>query len=222
MRSGITVAIDGPAGAGKSTVAKMVAARLELPHVDTGSIYRAITLAALRRGTPVDDGEAIAHLAGTIDLRLEHGRVVLDGEDVTGEIRSAAVNAHVSLVSRHARVRSGMVDLQRRLVEGDGGVMEGRDIGTVILPDADLKVFLTASSQERARRRHAELREEGIELTSEQVLEDIAARDRLDSEREISPLKAAHDAVVIDSTHIAVEKVVDEIVRLAAEVVPGG
>jgi cytidylate kinase len=215
--SGPVVAIDGPAGAGKTTVATALAQRLGLPHVDTGAMYRAITLKALRTGTPTDDGASLERLCKSTEIALSGGRVLVDGEDVTTEIRSAAVTAAVSSVSSFPGLRRWMVVHQRRLVAEEGAVMEGRDIGSVVLPDADLKVYLTASPEERAERRAAELQAAGGRRTAEEILTEILARDRRDSVRDASPLSVAPDAVVIDSTDRSVDEVVDCILGMLEE-----
>jgi cytidylate kinase len=214
MTQGPVVAIDGPAGAGKSTVASATAARLGLPHIDTGAIYRAITLKALETGTLTDDGMALGELADRTLVEVVGEKVILDGKDVTREIRRADVTAEVSRVSSHPEVRSRMIQLQRAMVGEDGAVVEGRDIGTVVLTDANIKIFLTADPQERARRRATELEASGI--AAGKVLEEILERDRSDSERPNSPLAIAEGAHVIDSTGRSVESIVDEIERLVS------
>lgn len=210
MSEGMLIAIDGPAGSGKSTVAAAVAAKLNLPHLDTGAMYRAFTLKALRSGIPVESEDLLSRLAEDTKIELMDGRVRLDGEDVTVEIRSPEVDASVSAVAAHAGVRRVMVDLQREIA-ALGGVVEGRDIGTVVLPEAHLKIFLTATVEERTRRRHAEI-SPGDEIAVEDVMREIIERDALDSGRQVSPLRPADDAVVIDSTGKSVEEVVQEIV----------
>jgi cytidylate kinase len=199
------VAIDGPVGSGKSTVARMVAARLRLPWLETGAMYRAVALAALRRGIELGPAAApaVAALAATLDIEAGE-RVVLEGEDVTADLRTPEVGRAVSAVAALPEVRRELVRRQRAWVEGrGGGVVEGRDIGTVVFPGADVKVFLTASEEERARRRGRD-----------EAAADVARRDRLDATRAVSPLAAAPDAVVIDTTGRPVEDVVAEIVRL--------
>ncbi|WP_217592734.1 (d)CMP kinase [Cohnella sp. GbtcB17] len=213
----INIAIDGPAGAGKSTVARLGASTLRYVYVDTGAMYRAVTYVALSRGVRIDDEAGLASLASGLDIALlpgEDGQIVLaDGDDVTGSIRTREVTASVSLVSANAAVRSRMSELQRRMAAAKGVVMDGRDIGTHVLPDAELKVFLTASPRERATRRFLELGDKpGVTL--DQLEEEIALRDRMDSERDIAPLRQAEDALLIDSTGRSINEIVDEIVSL--------
>ena len=212
---GVVVAIDGPAGSGKSTVARRAAEVAGLRYLDTGATYRALTLALLRRGIPPEDQRAVADAAKAVDLTLElppghtgTARVLLDGVPAGPELRSPEVNRAVSAVAAVPAVRELLVALQRSLAGLGGIVVEGRDIGTVVWPDADVKVFLTASDDERARRRTRD-REGGGESAS-----SLARRDRLDSGRATSPTRPAEDAVVIDSTDRAVDEVVDEILRL--------
>jgi cytidylate kinase len=204
------IAIDGPAGSGKSTVARAVASRLGLAYLDTGAMYRSVAWAALGHGVDLTDGDALARLANGLEIELGD-RVVVDGVDATTEIRGPEVTAVVSAVSAHPAVRAEMVRRQRRWAEeGGGGVVEGRDIGTVVFPHADLKVFLTASEEERARRRQRDERAPDVDA----VAADLARRDTLDSNRAASPLRSAEDAVVIDTTARTVDDVVDEVVGL--------
>jgi len=221
MSRAIIVALDGPAGAGKSTVAKLVAARVGLSLVDTGAIYRTLALCALRGGVSVDDGAALGGVAATLPARLRfqvqdgQNRVLLDREDVSTEIRTPAVSAAASSVARHPEVRSALLELQRALGRlGKGSVLEGRDIGTVVFPDADVKAFVTAAPEERARRRLAELAARGDSADYQTVLDEIVARDKQDEERPVAPLKAAPDAVRVDTTGKSLEQVTDEIVAL--------
>jgi cytidylate kinase len=213
MGSRPNVAIDGPAGAGKSTVAKRVARELGFLYIDTGAMYRALTLKALRHGADLDDREALERLAAVTSVDLAHGAdgvltVLLDGEDVTEEIRNPAVSRCVSLVARVPAVRKRLVELQRAMAMEGGVVMEGRDVGTVVLPDASVKVFLTASAGERARRRKEELTAKGYMVEQRQIEEEILERDRLDTSREINPLVPAPDADIIDCSSLTVEQVV--------------
>jgi cytidylate kinase len=208
----MVIAIDGPAGAGKSTVARALAERLGFTYLDSGAMYRCVALAALRRDLDLDDDEAMAELAGAVSISLDGERVGLDGEDVSAAIREPAVSEASSRVSVHPGVREAMVARQRELIAAGRYVAEGRDIGTVVSPDSPLKVFLTASAEERARRR------------AEQTGEDPAAvltaqreRDRRDETREHSALRAADDAVEIDTTGLSQDEVVARIVSLARD-----
>ncbi len=217
------VAIDGPAGAGKSTVSRQVAARLGFAMVDTGAIYRAVALAATRRGVALDDDSRLAELLPAVEIRFAPPaspgavqRVLLGAEDVSAEIRTPAMSLGASKVSGRAVVRAGLLEMQRRLAvapENAGAVLEGRDIGTVVFPDADAKFFLTASPEERARRRHAELQAKGDPQAYEEVLADQLRRDRDDSQRAVAPLRPAGDAIVVDTTSTPIGAIVDEVVR---------
>jgi CMP/dCMP kinase len=211
--SGFVVAIDGPAGAGKSTVSKRVAERLGLDRLDTGSMYRALTWKALEAGIDPTDGPALARLARRIDLGFTGSGITVDGRRREREIRAPRVSAAVSAVSSHPGVRKEMVSRQRRFAERGGVVIEGRDIGSVVAPDADVKVFLTASPAERARRRRADLVAAGHAVSLRKLTSEIAARDRRDSRT--TPLRPARGAVKVDSTGRTLRAVVDEIVRLA-------
>jgi CMP/dCMP kinase len=218
----VIVAIDGPAGAGKSTVARAVAHRLGVAYLDTGAMYRAVTWLALRDGVPVSDGEALAALARDNPIGIEPtddgDRVQVAGRDVTDEIRMPEVAAAVSEVSAHQGVRDEVVAAQRALLAQGSWVSDGRDVGSVVCPHADVKVFLTASLEERARRRRADLVRRGVEVDLERVLEDVRRRDRLDSTRAVSPLRVAEGAIVIDSSELEADAVADLIERLAADV----
>jgi cytidylate kinase len=208
----MVIAIDGPAGAGKSTVARGVAERLGFTYLDSGAMYRSVALAALERGVDLDDPAALGELAEAIDLELEGGRVTLDGTDVSDAIRAPDVSAAASRVSVHPPVRAAMVARQRALIDAGMYVAEGRDIGTVVSPDSPLKVFLTASDDERARRRAAETGEH-----SRDVLVAQSERDLRDREREHGALRAADDAVTIDTTGISASDVAERIAGLARE-----
>ncbi len=210
------VAIDGPAGSGKSTVAKLVAERLGFLYIDTGAMYRALTLKAMREGLPLDDEDQIAELLERTRLELKSDpqtRVFLDGEDVSEAIRLPDVNRGVSAVAALGKVRQGLVMLQQEMAKGHV-VMDGRDIGTVVLPQAEVKVFLTASLKERARRRALELQSRGIEVSQEEAEAQLALRDKLDESREIGPLKKADDAYLLDTTDLTIGQVVEEILSL--------
>jgi cytidylate kinase len=208
----MVIAIDGPAGAGKSTVARALAQRLGFTYLDSGAMYRCVALAALRAGVDPDDGEAAARLAAGLEIGFADGRVVLDGEDVGEEIRTPEVSAAASRVSVHAQVRAAMVERQRDLIASGRYVAEGRDIGTVVSPDAPLKVFLTATEDERVRRRAAETGEAATAVRAAQ-----AERDARDREREHGALRAAGDAVEVDTTGLAIDEVVARIEALARE-----
>lgn len=218
MPQPLVIAVDGPAGAGKSTVAQKLAARLSLAYVDSGATYRAVALKALKAGVEPEDEPAIAQLIGETEIHVTmegmEPHVLLDGEDVTPDIRTSEVTLAAARVSRLPEVRAKLVQLQRGFARGRGVVMEGRDIGTVVFPDAPLKIFLKADAEERARRRLEQDRKEGRAATLEQTAYEIGRRDQLDAERRISPLVAAPDAVEIDSTHLTAEQVVEQILDL--------
>lgn len=224
------IAIDGPAGSGKSTIAGQLAARLGFEKLDTGAMYRAVALAALERAADLDDEDIIDELARTVRVEVarcagERARVLLDGADVTDAIRTPAVDACVSKVSAYPGVRRAMLDVQRHAAEGHDIVAEGRDIGTVVFPAAEVKVFLTADPAERARRRVAQRHEaDAIAPTDEELaqelqrtLDAIERRDQLDSSREVAPLVPADDAVHIDSTAASIDEVVARIADLIQE-----
>jgi len=213
------VAIDGPAGSGKSTVARGVARRLGFTYLDSGALYRAVTLAALEAGADLDDGPALGELAAAAQVELHERdqdavQVLLDGRDVTEEIRDPAVTGASSRVAAHPEVRAALLRKQRELIAAGDYVVEGRDIGTVVAPDAPIKAFLTADPEERARRRAAELRRRGLEAQAEDVRQAIEQRDRLDSTRSAAPLRAADDAVVIDTTGLDAAQVIDRVLEL--------
>jgi cytidylate kinase len=218
----LVVAIDGPGGSGQSTVARAVAAALDLDHLDTGAMYRAVTLEAQRREVPAGDEAALATLADSLEIVVAE-RVLIDGEDVTEEIRGDDVNVQVSVIAANPGVRSSLVRRQRQWVaERGAGVVEGRDIGSVVLPDADVKVYLTASEEERARRRAEEQGQLGSADSLGAAKASITARDSLDSTRADSPLVVADGAVVIDSTDRSPASVIAEILELARHAADGG
>jgi len=208
----MVIAIDGPAGAGKSTVARALAERLGLTYLDSGAMYRSVALAALRAGADVDDVEALGRLAESLELELDGDHITLDGDDVSEAIRASEVTTAASRVSVHSPVREAMVARQRALISSADYVAEGRDIGTVVSPDSPLKVYLTASDSERARRRAAETGERTV-----QVLSDQAERDDRDRSREHGALKLADDAVRIDTTGLDVDDVVERVAEIARE-----
>jgi CMP/dCMP kinase len=218
VKKRLTVAIDGPAGAGKSTVAREAARRLGYLYIDTGAMYRAMALKAKREGVSPDETEALAELAQRAEIRLEPGEctphVFLDGDDVGEAIRSPEISALSSKVSAVPGVRQEMVRRQRAMGHAGGVVMEGRDIGTVVFPEAEVKVFLDASPEERARRRLQDLRAHGIEEPLEEVLRAIRERDARDSRRAASPLRQAADAVRIDTDHLSAEEVIQRLLAL--------
>jgi cytidylate kinase len=208
----MVIAIDGPAGAGKSSVARAVAEELGFTYLDSGAMYRCVALAAIEQGIGFDDGEALGALASRLEILFEDGRVLLGERDVNAAIREPGVTAAASHVSVHPAVREAMVERQRQLIAAGRYVAEGRDIGTVVSPDAPLKVFLTASDEERARRRAAQTGED-----FESVLDAQRRRDSRDTEREHGALRAAADAVELDSSSMSLEEVVGRIVGIARQ-----
>jgi len=221
MVKNITIAIDGPAGSGKSTAAKKIAEKLGFVYVDTGAMYRAITFQALREGI-ADNTDEVINLAQRIalGLKFENGltRVFIDGEEVTEQIRSFEVNSKVSEISVIPQVRSELVKIQRKLGENGNIVAEGRDTTTVVFPNADIKIYLTASVDERARRRFKEFQEKAGSVTLEEVKENIEKRDRIDSSREVSPLRKAPDAIEIDNSHTAIEEELELLLKKIYEI----
>lgn len=223
-KSPVIIAIDGPAGAGKSSVASLLAQRLGIPYLDTGAMYRAVALLALRDGlrSPLDENAS----ARVVELMREHRldveaeaqatTIVIDGRDVAGEIRTPECSLMASAVSALPEVRSALIPLQRELGLKKGGVMEGRDIGTVVFPDADFKIFLTASVDERARRRYGDLKERDAATSLEEIREQQQQRDRQDTSRSESPLQVAHGSVVIDTTGSTLEEVVERLLQVVA------
>ena len=219
------VAIDGPAGSGKTTTARRVAELLGFVHIDTGAMYRAVTLQAIRQGVSLDDDAALADLAGRSLVELGNADGVpwvrLDGEDVAAAIRTPEVDLYVSRVSEVEGVREQIVDQQRRMAEHRGVVMEGRDIGTVVLPEADVKVFVTASAEERAHRRQRQLREQGMERDFDEILCEQQQRDERDSTRPVAPLRQAPDAHKLVTDDMTEDEVVDLLAMMVGEAAAG-
>ncbi|WMJ88315.1 (d)CMP kinase [Anaerocolumna sp. MB42-C2] len=215
------IAIDGPAGAGKSTIAKSIAQKLQYIYVDTGAMYRAMALYMIRNGIDTAEEEAVSKACSRIDITIEYidgeQQVKLNGENATAFIRDEEVGKNASVVARYHAVREKMVELQQSLASSSNVIMDGRDIGTVVLPNADLKIYLTASSKTRALRRWKELEDKGISSKIEDIETDIIKRDRQDMNREISPLRQAEDAVLVDSSDLTIEEVIDKIILLFKE-----
>ncbi len=209
------VCIDGPAGSGKSTISRLVAERAGFVHLDTGAIYRSIAYIANVQSIDWNDSDSLTKLAEKLDLRFESTpkgqRVLANGEDVSEQIRSPQISQGASMVSRHPELRRQLLDLQRNMAARQSLVAEGRDTGTVVFPNAELKIYLDASLKERARRRMGDFIARGETIALEQVEQDVAARDRADSEREVAPLTAAADAVILDTTNLTPEQVVENI-----------
>lgn len=210
------IAIDGPAGSGKSTVSKMVAERLGILYVDTGAMYRALTLKAVKERLDLQDRDVLIDMAKKTEIRLAYDdnrlTVFLDGRDVSKSIRTPELTKNIKFIAGIPGVRAEMVKMQRRIAQsGKGAVLEGRDIGTVVFPDADKKFYLDADFKERARRRHKELAEAGTAVEIEEIEEDVKIRDKGDMEREAGPLRKAHDAIMIDTTKLTINETVDKI-----------
>ena len=209
------IAIDGPGGAGKSTIAKLLAKKLNYLHLDTGAMYRAVTLAAINENIDFDDKEKLIKLAKKISITFnKNGEIILNDKNVSQEIRSSEVNAHVSKIAAVKGVRKVLVEKQQNLAQKNRVVMDGRDITTVVLPEAEHKFFLTASLAERAKRRYQEMRSKNNDADLEEIKKSIARRDKLDSEREHSPLKKAEDAVLIDTTELSIDEVLKKMISL--------
>lgn len=221
MTKRIQIAIDGPAGAGKSTIAKIVAEQLAFTYIDTGAMYRAVTYKALRSGIQLSDEVALEEMLKSTEIKLQpsdEGQLVfLDGVNVSDEIRSNEVTSNVSEVAAHGKVREILVNMQKALAADGGVVMDGRDIGTHVLKDAELKVFMSATVEERAKRRQLDNERRGIPSTIESLMEEIALRDKLDSEREVSPLVQAEDATYLDTTNLTIDEAANAILMLAKE-----
>ena len=209
------VAIDGPAGAGKGTITKLVGEKLNLVNVDTGATFRCVALNMLKENVGIDEEEKIKALLEKINIEMyPDGEIFLNGEDVTKRIRENDVNNFVSPVSTIKVVRDKLLEIQRKIAEGKNVIMEGRDIGTTVFPNADVKIYLDATPEERARRRVLQNKEKGIETSYEEVLENIKDRDYRDSNREIAPLRKAEDAIYIDSSDMTIEEVVNKVIDI--------
>ncbi|MBE7094581.1 (d)CMP kinase [Bacillus cereus] len=222
MDKRISIAIDGPAAAGKSTVAKVVAKKLSYVYIDTGAMYRTITYAALEQKVDIENEEKLMEVVKNVNIEFQQGEntqlVFLNGQDVSEVIRTPEVTNRVSIVAKHRLVREEMVRRQQELAEKGGVVMDGRDIGTHVLPGAEVKIFMLASVEERAERRHLENINKGFDSNLEQLKKEIAQRDKLDSEREVSPLKKADDALELDTTSLSIEDVVQKIMSIVSGV----
>ncbi|MBO6303453.1 MAG: (d)CMP kinase [Selenomonadaceae bacterium] len=213
----IIVAIDGPAGAGKSTVSQIAADKLGFTYIDTGAMYRAVAYKALQQKAEVTDELIISVLPDIeITLKFENAKtkVFADGKEITAEIRTPEINKIVSKVAALVPVREKLTELQRKMGQNENVLMDGRDIGTFVFPNADVKIFLTASVEERARRRYEELKAKGFDVNLKEIEKDIAKRDKLDSEREMAPLKKADDAILLDTTGLSIDEVVEKIITL--------
>ncbi|MBR4082240.1 MAG: (d)CMP kinase [Clostridia bacterium] len=217
----LNIAMDGPVGAGKSSIANAVAQRLNILHLDTGAMYRTIGLAAIRQGIDLQDEAAVTILAQTVDISVRHGadgqHTLLAGEDVSGLIRTEQVSMAASTVARYAGVRKAMVALQQKLAAQTDMLVDGRDICLVVLPNATVKIYLTASAEARAMRRFLELQKKGAPDTYEQVLEDLKQRDWQDMNREVDPLRPAEDAIIVDTTEMTFDQVVEHIIDIVKE-----
>jgi len=223
-KGGVVIAIDGPAGAGKSTVARKLARSLRLNYLDTGAMYRSLTLKAMRQHLDLNDEEGLAKLSREMDFETEYRavkrppyRILMDGEDVTAKIRTREVSAHVSQASSHLAVRREMVKKQRRLAEDGGIVVEGRDVGTVVFPRADIKFFITASLKERSKRRYREMKKEGHDVSLKSIQQEMVRRDRMDYTRAHNPLKKAPDAIEVDTTSLSTTQVTRKLLRMIRE-----
>ncbi len=218
----IAIAIDGPAGAGKSSIAKVLAKRLNFIYVDTGALYRAVGYFVVSKGISTTDAEKVCECLKLIDVQLKYGdgqqRVFINDSDVTEHIRTAEISMAASNVSAIPKVREFLFDLQQNIAKTNNVVMDGRDIGTVVLPNADVKIFLTASAEERARRRYKELVEKGQNISFEDVLADVKTRDHNDSTRATAPLKQADDAVLVDTTELDFDQSVETLYNIAKRI----
>ncbi len=214
----IRIAIDGPGGAGKSTIAKLVGDKLGLEYIDTGAMYRAVGLKLNRKGIKPDDLISISNVLEETTIDFVNGKIILDGDDVSDIIRTQEISKFASIYSQIPEVRSKLVDIQRRIAAGKSVIMDGRDIGTNVLTDAELKIFLTADSMVRARRRYEELRSKGVKANLDDIHEEIKDRDYQDMNRKLNPLVQAEDAVMLDTSDMTIDEVVNTIVAMAARV----
>lgn len=214
----IRIAIDGPGGAGKSTIAKLVGDKLGLEYIDTGAMYRAVGLKLNRKGIKPDDLISISNILDETTIDFVNGKIILDGDDVSDIIRTQEISKFASIYSQIPEVRSKLVDIQRRIAAGKSVIMDGRDIGTNVLTDAELKVFLTADSMVRARRRYDEFRSKGIKANLDDIYEEIKERDYQDMNRKLNPLVQAEDAIRLDTSDMTIDDVVNTIVAMAARV----
>lgn len=212
----IRIAIDGPGGAGKSTIAKLVGDKLGLEYIDTGAMYRAVGLKLNRKGIKPDDLISISNVLEETTIDFVNGKIILDGDDVSDIIRTQEISKFASIYSQIPEVRSKLVDIQRRIAAGKSVIMDGRDIGTNVLTDAELKVFLTADSMVRARRRYEELRSKGVNANLDDIHEEIKERDYQDMNRKLNPLVQAEDAIRLDTSDMTIDDVVNTIVAMAA------
>ena len=213
MEDMIRIAVDGPSGAGKSTIAKAVAQKLSIDYIDTGAMYRAIGYKMLKEGISVDDLAGIQKLLDTTEIDFSKGDTILDGQVVNDLIRTPEISKQASRCSAVAIVRKKLVDLQQKMGQAKSVVMDGRDIGTVVFPDAEYKFFITASPEERAKRRYKELLDKGQKVDYEQVLADMKARDHNDTTRDVTPLRKAEDAIEVDTTNMSIEEVIEYICK---------
>lgn len=212
------IAIDGPSAAGKSTIADLLAAKLGYNHLDTGAMYRAVAYQSLKKGIPTDDEKAIVAMIEAMDLQMTiDGKVILDGEDISDQIRTEEISMRASDVSKLGGCRKALVAMQQKICAEGGYILDGRDIGTVVLKDAPVKIYMVASAEARAHRRVLQNQENGLEADYDKILEDIKARDYQDMHREVSPLTKAEDAIEIDTSDMSIDEVVDWALKLIAE-----
>lgn len=209
----LVIAVDGPAGAGKSTVSKIVAEKLGINYIDTGAMYRAVTYKCLKEGVDISDEKAVSDMAAKSDIDFRDNSIYLDGKSVNDEIRTVEVSSNVSDVAKIREVRYQMVEVQRRIGEKSSVILDGRDIGSYVFPNADYKFYLVATAEERGNRRYKEMCEKGFEVNLEDVIRDIVKRDEIDSNREFAPLVKADDAIEIDTTGLGIDEVANKIIE---------